>query len=582
MTETRGADIGGKASSGSAPGARGYHARVLRTAILVALSVASTTVVAPSARAEDPPGLALAKRLVEEMRGDEHKAKMRIVWPTDVAPTPLDGAEVVLIDGYMSYTMTRLVWRGGKVEAGSVSAARSWFYNAKGESYAARTLDVDAKSFAEAWSAALYIAGARDEQIDPKSAYKDSPRGSGSHEPHRWTRLRVADESAPRCFGDARCAFGLWETARVDAIYACLAALTPKAESAGRVVDASTWRATVCGELRRACGRLDLSYKGEHRLLLEVCLRVAGEVGDADTLHDVERLATALHEVAENAAWRDGVGSEIGIARTKLGLIVAWDDSKAAEVIRAGSDRKYAKEDLTKWVRRRWRAQNAEGYAAFLVEELDAGGPKALPDLFARLDEVRELRESRAVEFVRGRLDHANPAVRVGAARALIAIDPTDRTATSLLLAAADDAPLTADGGRYGVTPTPRVDALNECVDRGLLTAKDVRDRLARADDPGGVAALLDVLRRTKQPPTDDETRAAWRRLLESKRPDHVLDAVSELLDLHDRDARQLLVAALDRCAKHVEVRKSESRQSKLERLLDRLAKEMPEETPPK
>jgi hypothetical protein len=189
---------------------------------LAMLSVVAMATVSSSARADDTPGLALAKRLVEEQRGDEHKAKMRLVWPQKVETTPPEGAEVVLIDGYIDYEMTRLVWHGGKVDAAAVSASRSWFYNAKGESYAARTLDVDAKAFATAWAAALYVAGAKDEPIDPATKLREDGIGGGSHAPQLWTRLRVADTPAPLFFADARSSWGrgiasgMWRSTRAS------------------------------------------------------------------------------------------------------------------------------------------------------------------------------------------------------------------------------------------------------------------------------------------------------------------------------------------------------------------------------
>jgi len=584
MTETRGGGTGDRLAA-RAIDARGYDAAV-RGTTSAAVALVALAVLSSSARADDPPGLALAKRVVEQQRGDEHKAKMRIVWPETIEATPPEGAEVVLIDGYIDYEMTRLVWRGVKVEAGSVSTARSWFYNPKGESYVARTFDVDPKAFAAAWAAALYVAGAKDEPIDPATKLREDGIGGGSHAPQLWTRLRVADNPAPLFFADARSSWGAWNCIRDVAIHECFVPFVPDDEvgpKKGVASEPSTWRAAITDEIRRGAERLDLSYEGEHRLLLEVCLRVGGEVGDAVTLAAIGVLdrTIRLDKHADDAA-RGRIDTEIGIARTKLGLALGWDSTKAADLIRAGQHQKHWQEDLTKWIRGRFRAQDPTGYAALLVEELDAGGPKYQDDLLARLDEVRELRLSGAAGFARSRLDDKSAAIRVAAARALLALDPKDGAAVATILTAADDAPLVADTGKYRADAHPRIDALNECLDRGLLTPKDVRARLDRAEDPKLIVSLLDVLRRTPSPPTDDEARAAWRRLLNSSRPDSVFAAVSALLDLRDLDARELLVAALDRCLKGVPLRGEQWRQDVVARLRERIAKEMPEPTPPK
>src|SRR5262245_47894760 len=72
---------------------RRYHPPMLRARVLAAIVLLAA---ATSAVAEDPPGLALAKKMVEENRGDEHRAKMRIVWPEGVETAPPEGAEVTL------------------------------------------------------------------------------------------------------------------------------------------------------------------------------------------------------------------------------------------------------------------------------------------------------------------------------------------------------------------------------------------------------------------------------------------------------------------------------------------------------
>jgi hypothetical protein len=551
--------------------------------LTVACAVAALT---SSARADDAPGLALAKRVVDEIRGDEHKAKMRIVWPENVEATPPDGAEVVLIDGYIDYEMTRLVWRGGKVEARSVATARSWFYNPKGEGFGAREFDVDPAAFATAWTAALYVAGASEERIEPEP--KDHPSSSSSsllsHEPHRWARLRVGVESTPRFFGDARGENSRnwegvrdWNGIRDGAVWECLSALVPKYELS-RDASPSTWRKDVTDEIRRATTRLDLSDRSEHSLLLEVCLRVGGEVGDADTLAAVEAFDAARRAASGDDWVSRNVADEIEIARTKLSLLTAWDSKRAAELIRTGGHEKHWQEDLTKWVRRRLREKDPQAYASLLVEAIDTVLPRY--DKLALLEEVREARPSAASASLRRCLGDLDADVRVEAARALLAIDPKDESAGAVLVRAVDDARIVPESHGLKTPKWRRLDALNECVDRGLLSAKDVRTRLDGATNPALIRGFLVALRRTKEPPTDDEARVAWRRLLGAVRGDDALDAAEALLDLHDIEGRVRLVETLDRWTD--ESWGCVATRQRAVALRTRLDKEMPAATPPK
>ncbi len=53
--------------------------------------------------AEAPAGLTLARQVVDEQRGGGHARQMRVLWPDLVAATPRDGAEAILIRGFIDY-----------------------------------------------------------------------------------------------------------------------------------------------------------------------------------------------------------------------------------------------------------------------------------------------------------------------------------------------------------------------------------------------------------------------------------------------------------------------------------------------
>ena len=232
--------------------------RVPAVAAIVVLASATVAV------AEDSPGLALAKQVVEAARGDAHREKMRIVWPESVEAAPPEGAEVTLIDGYISYGITRIKWRdgAGKLDACQLFAARSWFYNKDGEGFGARTTTIDASKFAVAWAAARYVLAAHDERLEPEPKDHPSTGSSGiaSHTPHNWVRLRIAGADGPLHVSDKRGSSSNWENVvewddiRDESVFKLFEPFTPPSESAppGRMFRRTTWSQSMA--YRFCCG----------------------------------------------------------------------------------------------------------------------------------------------------------------------------------------------------------------------------------------------------------------------------------------------------------------------------------------
>ena len=517
----------------------------------LAAAVVVLAIVAPSARADDPPGLALAKKAVEELRGDEHREKMRIVWREVPDETPPEGAEVALITGYIDYELTRFVWRGGKVEASSVYSARSWFYNKKGESYRATTFDVDAKAFATAWAAARHILGARDERIEPESPrYRDESGryGSGSHESRRWIRVRLAGAGSAVQFSDSP---GMrwnwervhaWEDIRDNAVFNVFERLIA-AEQTRKEYPLASSVPSLVHEINRATPRLDLRFRGEHDLLLQVCLRVAGEAGDVAALEAVDALAKSLAELSDG----DRIADECVIAATKLRLTHRWDATEAARVIRENPHEKHWQEDLAKWVRRRFRAQDPQGYTTMLLEDASGKDSGAL-DVKTALAELRELRPKEGAAARERLLSSEDPRKRFVAACASLDADPKDPKAVAVLLAIADDRT-----NQETATPNRiarcRSDAIEAAAERGLLGPADLRARLI---DPRPVHAyvvtsLLESLRKAESAATDEEEKAAWRRVVDGPVELGVRYGVVALFDLNDTESCERIGAAIDR-----------------------------------
>lgn len=84
----------------------------------------------------------MAEAAMEAERDQRHREKMRIVWPKDIPDCP-DGSEVYLIDGHIDYRCRRLTWDGKEVRTHTAECKRTWFYNAKGESFEATTSALD-------------------------------------------------------------------------------------------------------------------------------------------------------------------------------------------------------------------------------------------------------------------------------------------------------------------------------------------------------------------------------------------------------------------------------------------------------
>lgn len=541
---------------------------------------------AAPARAEDSPGLALAKSVVEELRGDAHREKMRIVWPEDVEEAPPEGAEVVVITGYISHDMTRFVWRGGKVEARLAFASRTWFYNKNGESFGARELDVDPVAFARAWSAARFVIDARDERVTPRPD-PDLPvggtMGMGSHESKEYVRMRTAGAIGPlHCsdpFGWRTDDEGIapWEQIRDRSVFRLFEPFLPKKDTA-RHIDLSRIAPEALDEIRRATSRLDLNYNGEHHVLLEVCLRIAGEAGDVTTREAVENFEKALgaattRDGSTEASVRRDLLKEAEFARTRRTLSDNWDDVHARNLLRGRSNTTGADWDFDTWIRRRYREQNPVGYLALLAEERSSGAPPAKVGVARTLDEIRTRRSLETTETLRAWISDADPDTRLAAARAILSITPDDREAAAVIVSVATDATIQPDRDRRGRDEGwVRLDALAEASARRLVGPEDLRKLLA---DPGSrhgllVQAVLDALARSDEPPTEAETLAAWRSVLDQSVYSALEVAIEKLLDLKDTASREKVAAALERLRKV-----SVCPPGEIDRLAARLAAEM-------
>ena len=532
-----------------------WSRRIVAWAVL-ALVVA----LVPIARADDPPGLALAKQVVEELRGDAHRQKMRIVWPEHIEETPPEGAEVVLITGYIDYTLTRLVWHAGKVEARTVTTTPFWSIQEKGWSFSAREFDVEPGEFAKAWSAARHVVGGHEERVAPKPATgPESCAGYGGRAAadasREYVRMRLADNGAPLHvsdhLGSSRDGEGLppWDEIRDRVCFRLFEPFIGKRKTRG--IDLASLAGFVLDEIRRATAHTARGLDWFDALPLTVALRVAGEAGGVSALDAVDQLDAALSSRPRDdwdaQEMRERLDDEIEISRTKVGLRVRWDSAIAERLLRDDPQRRNWQRDLEGWIRPRFREHDPAGYLALAVKSFRVGAIDGESDVLATLAAIRKAHGSLPTEAARRLLTESSAPIRVEAARTLLAFAPADADATSVLLAVIDD-PNVPIARTVPEVRWCRVDALNAAVESRILVSKDLRKRLVwRPDHAFFIRALLDALTRLGEPATRDEELAAWRRVLEGPLDFEVRTAVRELIALKDTTSRGRIVAALDR-----------------------------------
>jgi hypothetical protein len=523
------------------------------------LMAAGAIAFAPTARGDEPASLALARRAVEEARGAEHREKMRITWPAVEDESPPDGSEVVLVSGYISYRASRFVLREDTVEAGSVVAARSWFYNRKGESFGVSEWHVSRERFVVAWNAMQRILAASDERIAPEP--EDHPLDiwfiSESHESADWIRVRRGEESTPvHCAGrpsrlydwdDVR----MWDGLRDEAVFEVFRELLPAHGAAPRPGAVAPWGRFAGLEIGAAAKVLDVERVRRDEEFLETCLRVAGEAGDEACEDDVAALGVAL-DALDDSAWPvKALREEVSLVAVRLRLRLHWSRDEAVRALRALPDGTWAREDQGKWLRETFRAKDPAGWAEFLVDEATRGDARP-GDVAEAASGLRDLPAEVSVPALRALLAREDPYVRLEAALALRVVAPEDEQTRAAVVALALDRRIECDRRPDLVDRWSRSRALAAALDWGGLSTTALRSHLLapEVDRPQLLAEGLHRLADTPEALTSAEAADAWRRVLDSATGPDVVAAVHHLLlQGGDTALRPSILAALDRLA---------------------------------
>lgn len=527
-------------------------------AMLSAALLATTA----AAFADDPPGFVLARSAVEAHRGEEHASKMRVVWPELDDETPPEGSEVVLIRGFGSYAITRFVVRGSKVEAATVTVARSWFYNREGESFAASEFAADADDFARAWNAARRIRGARDERIGPAPADAREFEALGpwtSHQSIGWIRVRRAtDGPAIHLAGlpsrrANREGVRAWEDIRDASILDLFAALAPGRQTRRVPAAVGTWRAFATDEVRRATSALGARADALCPEGVASCLLILGEVGDDDAAAAVEALVSAAAESSDPANSR--LREHAAAVALRLRLRLHWNRDDAVRALRELRGGTWSREDQATWIRRTFKARDREGWSAFLVAEVTR--PDARPaDVAAATADLGDLPPARAVPLLHALLASGDPVLRVEAAITLHAVDPNDAAASTAVVAVALDRTIECTWRPDLTDRWCRSRALAAAIEWGGLTREALSAHLAdpTPEQPAFLEEAAPLLPgHVAYPWLSEEMLAAWLRVLDGPPRKQIAAAITRLLMAGHISSKARMLAALDRLQRRID-----------------------------
>ena len=538
-------------------------------------------------RAAEPPvektPAHLAAETLDSFRDATHEEKMKIVWPAD-APTealPPPGAEVFLINGYINYAVTRLTWKDGTVQAERIQTKRTWFYNAKGESFEPERFDIPAAEFLRAWGAMTRLLGAKAEPLAPPPPLETETDADGniivhgfgsvssqssSHAHYHWVRVNLGAGKPvlyQRVVRQRTFHNGIedFDELRNRAVSRLFEALLPEGKDApkGRAFPLAEWAPFLTAEIGAATRRIppELPKYGNEgeELLLEASLRILGETGHAAALPVLKALEAKLGNATEGGtygAWC--VRREAGFATTKIRFLSQWDSAGAMAAIRANPRHWHAENDLAKWLRARFFERDPKGYRNELLDDL----AKRTQDADLVRETIAELAQrfpDQCLGEIRRLLTHADPEVAADAAFVLLKNHPGALDAIAALdrLAGDSQTPISPYSDWFANFARGRALAYlysEQAPRESRWTAARVRQQLVQPDEDGRMVhhllAALDIL---KDPAVPGEKMLAYRRVLGGNRNKGILLACRELIGLKDRDAAPLIRRVLDELA---------------------------------
>ncbi len=518
-------------------------------------SDAATEGAPPTAVASgSPPGLdarvfGLATAAVERERDDVHREKMRIVWPDVVPSPPSAGAEMVLIRGYRDHVMVRVVWDGHVAHGLAVGPHRKWLRSVNGPERDAGTFRTDADQFVAAWMAAQLVRGATAERLQSlrPGAGLGGSSGSSSHEPYLWVRLRdeasgehAASERGRRASRDD---VRDWHQIRDRAIHELMRARIDHPDLA-TAAPLSVWKPFVDASLDEMAEGIELAWGGTDRLLLTLCARVAGEVGDAETLASIGRIRTHVETLDQDDYAVEVATSDLREAARRIDLRLRWTAEQSESEIRTTSSARRRDESWISWVRGLHRARDPEGYITLLVTHVsDAASSDALVE--ESISALASVDPDRARDELGTLLSTDSVDVQLAAALTLDRLGNAVRALPTLDAIASDT---TLRAPTWDLSPGgPRFDALHHILDVGAWDAARVRRQIATEGEDGHIVSrLAHYLSTLDDPLSAVELREAHRRVLDGALDGGLLESCEKLVELDDRPSFPRILERLD------------------------------------
>ncbi len=377
----------------------------------------------------------LAETRVDRVGGKASREWVRVVWPEGEPRPPEPGAEVVLIGGYISNSLRVLRWTGREVEARSLGMGRTWYLNGKGEKWTFRKLSIPPGSFALSWAAADRVIRARAERKpDPPGDEEDDAWTfiGGTHQPESWVRVGAPRDREPLFLANER--VSSWdgrgvpdfEDVRAEVVHGILDDLVQAAQNGeglapleDPVAGAAAWRPFLRRELERFLEPERPVVPGDDALLLvELCLRALGEIGEAPDRALLERVDAKVAAVPKEDGWRfysvRDLRQEADLTRTRLRLRWAWDPGEAERILHEEPSTMGYRIDLVRWTRRLFHEKDPAAYRTLLLADLKRRVP-----IFETIEAIAESLPSEAAELLGPYRDDLNWDVREAVARAL-------------------------------------------------------------------------------------------------------------------------------------------------------------------
>jgi hypothetical protein len=561
-----------------------FTTRMAHLLTALVLFTLATTAGIGGEEAFDP--MAMARAAMVEPVYAQHPVAPAI-WPE--APPEARPFSAILIFGYIDLTVLRLRWDGKQAAVSAMLLGRTWFYNPHGECLDIRRIDVPLDQLLATWRASTVM---RQLQPVPPPVVEDGEaiqtyHAGGITSSHAPSGLLVyqtddggwADHHSPRSRRlDDQNRINVTDAAAAAA-HRILVALVPRRHHGEQVAQppedlVAEWRALlpVLGD-RLAPGMSEASgSKGS--LLGGALCRMAAQIGtDADLplLEKVEAVLSPGTYVSETLI------REASMARDRIALRTAWDESRAIAIIAGNPRALHAQNDHALAIRRMWQNHDPVAYRAWIDATLVAATETGL--LADQLLEIDRLGVGPSTPAIVALLGHDDPRIAIGAAAILLRAPnpgdwgirpwrypvvpmPTDdiaKQALATVLRIARDP--STDAPRHPTWPqfSARVAALSlaSAVPEGVgLDALALR---AMLDDPDNDGLAVDVLidrlglrtaidPRTLKPilPGNPVEIAAWRRVLARGSVDAgIITACERLAALRDEPSRAQITALI-------------------------------------